>query len=198
MVFSNYTFGFADADKEFLRIDKYFDSVFYDSQNNLDKIISGWPFIVVGRKGVGKSAYCAKIRSLQNDTLFSSYLPLNEFEYSTFEKTSTDKNITGTQKFKHSWDFLLLTLIFKSLKNEMNITEPEALINVVTTLEKLGFSIDFNYKQFVTTLSRIKAGVDLKVFDINYEREFGNRPNTYLNRISTINDYMIDNLKQKE
>lgn len=195
MNFGDYTFGFADADTEFLRIENYFDNVFYDPHDNLKKIINGWPFIVVGRKGVGKSAYCAKIRSLQNDELFTSYLPLNEFEYSTFAKTSTDKDITGTQKFKHSWNFLLLSLIFKSLKNEMNITEPESVTNVTSTLEKLGFSIDFNYKQFVTTLSKIRAGVNLKVFDVNYEHEFGNKPNDYLNRISTINDYMMDNLK---
>ena len=134
----DYTFGFADADTEFVRIQNYFDNVFFDPLNNLNKIINSWPFIVVGRKGVGKSAYCAKIRSLQDDNLFTNYLPLNEFEYSTFEKTSTDKNITGTQKYKHSWDFLLLSLIFKSLKNDLNITETKALSNVVLTLEKLG------------------------------------------------------------
>ena len=195
MNFSEYTFGFADANTEFLRIENYFDNVFYDPQDNLKNIIDGWPFIVVGRKGVGKSAYCAKIRSLQNERFFTSYLPLNEFEYSTFEKTSTDKNVTGTQKFIHSWNFLLLSLIFKSLKNEMNITESESLDNVVSTLEKLGFSIDFNYKQFVTTLSKIKTGVNLKIFDVSYEHEFGNKPDNYLNRISTINDYMMNNLK---
>lgn len=32
MRFNDYTFGFADADTEFLRINNYFDSVFYDSQ----------------------------------------------------------------------------------------------------------------------------------------------------------------------
>ena len=103
--------------------------------------------------------------------------------------------MTGTQKFIHSWNFLLLSLIFKSLKNEMDITESESLDNVVSTLEKLGFSIDFNYKQFVTTLSKIKTGVNLKIFDVSYEHEFGNKPDNYLNRISTINDYMMNNLK---
>ena len=191
----DYTFGFADADTEFVRIENYFDNVFFDPLDNLNKIINGWPFIVVGRKGVGKSAYCAKIRSLQDNNLFTNYLPLNEFEYSTFEKTSTDKNITGTQKYKHSWDFLLLSLIFKSLKNDLNITEPEALSNVVLTLEKLGFPIDFNYKQFVTTLSKIKAGVNLKAFDLSYEHEFGTKPDNYLNRVSTINDFMLKNLQ---
>lgn len=191
----DYTFGFADADTEFVRIQNYFDNVFFDPLNNLNKIINSWPFIVVGRKGVGKSAYCAKIRSLQDDNLFTNYLPLNEFEYSTFEKTSTDKNITGTQKYKHSWDFLLLSLIFKSLKNDLNITETKALSNVVLTLEKLGFSIDFNYKQFVTSLSKIKAGVNLTAFDLSYEHEFGTKPDNYLNRVSTINDFMLKNLQ---
>ena len=191
----DYTFGFADADTEFVRIQNYFDNVFFDPLNNLNKIINSWPFIVVGRKGVGKSAYCAKIRSLQDDNLFTNYLPLNEFEYSTFEKTSTDKNITGTQKYKHSWDFLLLSLIFKSLKNDLNITETKALSNVVLTLEKLGFPIDFNYKQFVTSLSKIKAGVNLTAFDLSYEHEFGTKPDNYLNRVSTINDFMLKNLQ---
>ena len=48
MNFSEYTFGFADANTEFLRIENYFDNVFYDPQDNLKNIIDGWPFIVVG------------------------------------------------------------------------------------------------------------------------------------------------------
>lgn len=58
----------------------------------------------------------------------------------------------------------------------------------------MGFPIDLNYKQFVCNLFRIKAGVNLKFFDVNYEHEFGSKPNNYLDRVSTINDYMIKKL----
>lgn len=196
MNFADFNFGYADADKEYLRIENYFDIVFYDTNNKLEKIINSWPFIVVGRKGVGKSAYCAKIRALQNENLYVNYLPLNKFEYSTFEKTSTDKNICGAQKYLHSWNFLLLNLIYKDLVYKMNISEPEELTTVLDMLKKLGFSLEFDYKQYISTLSKLKMGVNLKVFDASYEKEFGTKPSNFLERISRINDLMLNNLNE--
>ena len=191
MQFKDYKFGYADADKEYVRLLNYFDIVFYDPLNNLDKLLNDFPFIVVGRKGIGKSAYCAKIRAIDNENICTTYLPLNEFEYSTFEKTSSDKNITGTQKFKHSWNFVLLCLICKTLYCDLKIVENEGLNEIVEILNKLGFSISFNYKQFVNSLSKIKAGVNLKHFDLSFEKQFGEKPNTFVDRITSLNDYII-------
>lgn len=195
MNFEDYTFGFADADKEFSRIDNYFNEIFFDPKGHLTKLLTGWEFLVVGRKGVGKSAYSAKLRSMQSSNLYTEYLPLNEFEYSTFEKTSTDKNITGTQKFKDSWDFVLLCLIYKTLVNALDITEVESVNNVLSILKKLGFPLEFDYKQVVTSLSKLKLGANLSVFDVAYEKEFGVKPITYIERISALSELMMRSLE---
>lgn len=195
MNLGEYTFGFADADKEFLRIDNFFDTIFFDPKDHLTKLLTGWEFLVVGRKGVGKSAYSAKLRSMQSSNLYTEYLPLNEFEYSTFEKTSTDKNVTGTQKFKDSWDFVLLCIIYKTLVNALEITEVESINYVLCILKKLGFSLEFDYKQVVTSLSKLKLGANLSAFDIAFEKEFGIKPTTYIERISALSELMMRSLQ---
>lgn len=195
MKFEEYTFGYADADKEFLRIDNFFDEIFFDPKDHLTKLLNGWEFLVVGRKGVGKSAYNAKLRSMQSSNLYTEYLPLNEFEYSTFEKTSTDKNITGTQKFKDSWDFVLLCLIYKTLVNALDIKEVESINNVLAILKKLGFSVEFDYKQVVTSLSKLKLGANISAFDVAFEKEFGTKPITYIERISALSELLIRSLE---
>lgn len=186
--------GYADADKEFIRIPNFFDSVFYDPQNIIDKLLKNWEFLLVGRKGVGKSAFSAKLRSMNSDSIFTVHFPLNDFEYSTFDKTSTDKNITGTQKFKLSWDFILLLSIYKTIFNELETIGSANLDNVSSTLDKLGFNIKKTYKQQVNSLSKLKIGVNLKVFDLEFEKQFGEKPTSYSERISTLINFMVDEL----
>lgn len=193
-VFNDYQFGYADAEKEYIRLGKYLDEVFWDPKKYIDELINKWSFIVVGRKGVGKTAYCSKLRSMKSLELITTYMPLNKFEYTTFSKTSGDKDLTGTQKFKNSWDFVLLCLIYKSFLYELNITENTNVNNVIALLGKLGFSIDFNYKDFVHSLSKLKVGANVKLFDIEFEKQFGNKPSDFLDRLISLNNFMESNL----
>lgn len=195
MNFRDLELGFADAEKEFTRIPNYFGNIFYDPQCTLNKLINGWEFLLIGRKGVGKSAYSSKIRSMTDQGIQTYHLPLNDFEYSTFEKTCTDKNITGTQKFKASWDFVLLLIIYKGLYNIMNISESDELNKATTLLGRLNFSIEKTYKQQITSLSKLKLGTNIGIFDIEFEKEFGTKPTSFIERIGSLNDYLLEVLK---
>lgn len=109
MRFKDYKFGFADAEKEYRRIPALFQEAFYDPRGIVDYLLNDYPFLLIGRKGVGKTAYAAKISSLsQVSNIFTCSIKLNDFEYTTFSKTSIDAELVGTQKYKRAWDFLLL------------------------------------------------------------------------------------------
>ncbi|EGO9190395.1 hypothetical protein DW588_12245, partial [Enterococcus faecalis] len=116
---SEFEFGFADAEKEYSRIPDIFNTSFYDAKNIIERLINKHQFLLVGRKGVGKSAVNARIRYLSSITegMFSFPLQLNDFEYTTFSKTSIDKDSLGTQKYKESWEFILLITCIKILYN---------------------------------------------------------------------------------
>ncbi len=196
MKFEDFEFGFADAEKEYTRIPEIFERAFYDSRKIIDKLINGYQCILIGRKGVGKSAYSAKIQTLANNdkdkNLYAFPLQLNDFEFSTFSKTNIGDDVTGTQKYKTSWDFILLLMIYKILHTKMQIEEVESFSTMLSLLEVLGFPANVGYKKDVLRLSKIKVGTDVLKFDVEFERVFGEKPSTYLERISTLNDRMLD------
>lgn len=193
MLLSEFEFGYADATKEYSRNPQIFEKAFCDPRNVVEKLIDGYNFLLIGRKGVGKSAYSAKIQSIadSSDKLYTYPMNLNEFEFSTFARTGIDDDVSGTQKYKTSWDFLLLWTIYKILYNEMQMCEVEDINKIVYLLDKMGFSIDDGYKSDVTKLSKIKIGANIKCFDVEYEREFKTKPNTYLERISLVSEKML-------
>lgn len=193
MIFENYEFGFADAEKEYSRVPKIFENAFFDSRRTVQKLINEHYFLLIGRKGVGKSAVRAKIQSLadKDHNLFALPMQLNDFEFSTFSKTSIDKDLIGTQKYKESWDFILLLMSYKIVKNNLEITESNELNKMIKLLEALGFPLDIGYKKDVTRLSKLKIGNNIASFDLEFEKEFGTVPSTYLERIATLNEKML-------
>lgn len=193
MKFKEYQFGFADASKEYTIIPEIFEKAFYDPKGIIDQLMNKWVFMLVGRKGVGKSAFSSKIQSLseKNENLFSSQMMLNDFEFTTFAKTKIDNNVSGTQKYKNSWEFILLVSIYKIIYKDLNIREVENFNRLVNLLEEIGFPIELNYKRNVSTLSKLKIGTNLGIVDAGIEKEFGIRPNTYLERISLLTENMI-------
>lgn len=196
MEFKEFEFGYADAEKEFTRTPEIFQKAFYDSRGIIDKLINGYQCILIGRKGVGKSAYSAKIQTLANndneESLYAFPLRLNDFEFSTFSKTNIGDEVTGTQKYKTSWDFIILLMIYKILHTNLRISEVESFSRMLELLEVLGFPSNVGYKKDVIRLSKIKVGTDVLKFDVEFERAFGEKPTTYLERISTLNDKMLD------
>ncbi len=194
MKFGKFEFGYADAEKEFTRTPEIFERAFYDSRKIVEKLINGYQCILIGRKGVGKSAYSSKIQTLANGSsdLHAFPLQLNDFEFSTFAKTNIGDEVTGTQKYKTSWDFILLLTIYKILYKNLKISEVDSFTEMLSLLEVLGFPTNVGYKKDVLRLSKIKVGSDILKFDTEFEKIFGEKPLTFLERISTLNDKMLD------
>lgn len=194
MKFKEYQFGFADAAKEYTIFPEIFEKAFFDPRGIIDQLMNKWAFMLVGRKGVGKSAFSSKILSLseENENLYSTQMMLNDFEFSTFSKTKIDSNVNGTQKYKSSWEFILLISIYKIISKDLNITENEKFNSMVKLLEDIGFPIELNYKRSIAKLSKLKMGANLGPFDAEIEREFGIKPNSYLERISLLNENLIE------
>lgn len=195
MRFGDYKFGFADAEKEYRRIPSLFQEAFYDPRGIVDYLINGYPFLLVGRKGVGKTAYASKIISLaETDEVYTRALKLNDFEYTTFSKTSIDSELLGTQKYKQSWDFLLLLIIYKSLYFDLQIREVESFNKVIHLLNSIGFPIENEYKKHVAKLSKLKVGANVGVVNAELESEFGELPNTYLERLSMLIELLVSGI----
>lgn len=194
MKLMDYEFGFADATKEYIRKPEIFENAFCDTRNIVEKLIDGYEFLLIGRKGVGKSAYSSKIQSiakLSNTELIAKLMNLNDFEFSTFAKTGIDNDVSGTQKYKSSWDFILLFAIYKVLFNDLQMIESSAINDVVFMLDQAGFSLDNEYKTDIVRLTKIKMGVGVVNFDAEFEKKYNSSPSNYLERISVITEKML-------
>ena len=66
MKLKEYNFGFADSEKELKRYPKIIEDAFYDPKGILQRLLDEHEFILIGNKGVGKTAYSAKIRTRVN------------------------------------------------------------------------------------------------------------------------------------
>ena len=101
-------FGYADSEKELIETPELFDSAFVDPRNYLTKLMYGPSFLVLGRKGTGKTAYGAKIRriAMENEDIIVQPCMLSDLNYSTFE-TFADQNASGGRRFLYVWKYLL-------------------------------------------------------------------------------------------
>lgn len=194
MKLKDFEFGFADATKELTRTPRIFDVAFCDTRNIVDNLLHSYPFILIGRKGVGKSAYSSKIQYMSRNTDITT-IPMNlsDFEFSTFQKTGADSDIAGTQKYKTSWEFILLLAVYRSIFNKLQITDIEEINNIIYLLDKMGFSLDDGYKADVTKLSKLKIGFGAGIAEVDaeFKREFNTVPTTYLERLSILVDRML-------
>lgn len=196
MKLNEFTFGFADAEKEYAREREIFKYSFFDPKKIIDQLLETQKFMIVGRKGVGKTAFLSRIKYLSNhkDNLYTYSLKLNDFEYSTFSKTSIEKNTMGTQRYKDSWDFLMLLLITKILYENFDHYENEELIELLSFLEEIGFN-NFGlkeYKKDVKQLTKIKKGFNVKAISASFEKEFGYKPDSFVEQLSMLNSKILD------
>ena len=136
MKLKDYTFGFADSETEFTRRPEIFKNAFYDPKEILDKLLNSNEFILMGNKGVGKTAYSAKIRSLveSNENLNAHQVTLANFEFDKFATLSREE-YNGSQKFKLAWDLTLLIEIYKFLSTSMDYTSIDSFYNIVQFLK---------------------------------------------------------------
>lgn len=197
MNFEEWTLGYADAAKEYLLQPIIFKEAFYDPDKKLDKLLNSWKYILSGRKGVGKSAFNARICYLSEheETIWAKSLLLNDFEYSTFSKASCEGDTNGTKKYYDAWNFLVLFQIYKYLYEDIGITEIDEFSKIVGLLSRMGFPIESTFKNVVASVSRLKLGANVGVFDAEYEVEFGHKPISFTERMSAVVDKMIQVLR---
>lgn len=192
MKLDEYKFGYADATKELMIEPEIFESAFYDPHEILDKLMKTWKYILIGRKGVGKSAFSSKIQYIAENSAecYAYLIQLNDFEYTTFGKASSDCDLVGTKKYLDAWNFIILLCIYKILYKEQDITEVNELEDIIGLLGRLGFPITDTFKASVTNVSRLKIGANVGAFDAAYEKEFGQKPISFSERIGAVVEKM--------
>ena len=191
MNFEDYTFGFADAEIEFKRNKEIFEEAFYDPKNIIDKLINGYEYILIGRKGVGKTAFSAKIRSISehSDNIKSNMVSLSKFEFNTFNKLKS-LGVEGTQKYKSAWDITLLIYIYKLFYTEYNYASVDGVSERIDFLEKNGLFNGKNINSIIRKLSKKSFQFDLKFLKYSEECALDSTIPSY----NEISEYLMEGL----
>lgn len=168
-------FGYADSEKELLETPELFDSAFVDPKNYLPKLLDGYPFLVLGRKGTGKTAYGAKIRRMaqkDEDIIVHSCL-LSELNYSSFEAFA-EQDVRGGRRFLYIWKYLLFLEAIKLIDSSFPNNENERLNIFIQALRDCGFLPSEDLVHTLKSLETTSLSLSIKnVFSAgkNYEEK---------------------------
>lgn len=166
-------FGYADSEKELMETPELFDSAFVDPRNYLSKLMNGPAFLVLGRKGTGKTAYGAKIRRLamQNQNIIVQPCILSDLNYSSFE-TFADQAVCGGRKFLYVWKYLLFLEIVQLIKNTVPDNENEELNILIEALQKHGILPTEDIIHTAKTLNTTKISLSIpNIFSVGKDIE---------------------------
>ncbi len=193
--FRDFKFGYADADTELRREPMLFDTAFYDPRKIVDEVLNGYKFIVLGRKGSGKSAIGAKIRRMAtNDSeLIAERIHLSDFEFRTFAKLSS-ATLTGGARFASPWKLMLLLQVFSTLKSIPGLNEVDPYHEVAATLQKYGLLPSENFSRIVREVSRKGFKITLP-FEVGVEIGGGEKE-TELSSPEEIADVLFSVLRE--
>ena len=195
--FGDLLVGYLDAETEVRYNSDSFEEFFYDLNDTLPKLnnLNRPTALVIGRKGVGKSAYAAKMQLLNNELRESFIISLNEVSYNDFVKISDNKgNVIGTQRYLHAWYLLLLSTVIKKL-NKNDVENTSALKLLKQLVVDLGLSLSTNIVRDIFTASKKDFKVKLSMLEVsissNGEEKSGHEKIKFSN-LTDFTNFFID------
>ena len=186
-------FGYADAEEEFNQKPEMFDSAFVDPHNYLDTILNGPKYLILGRKGAGKTAFSAKIRRVADlsDNITARPCSLADMDYVSFNGFA-ETNVTGGKRFRSIWKYLLLVEILKMIFNKYPDQENLELTELYEGLKKYGFITN-------DSLVRVATKIRLTEMTLNIAEIFEAKSNVEhsvkLNGPDEITDLILNTIK---
>lgn len=194
LTFGNLLLGYLDAEMEVRYNSESFEEVFYDLNNTLPKLndLRKPTALVIGRKGVGKSAYAARLKLLNSESREAFIISLTEVSYNDFIKISDNKgNVIGTQRYLHAWYLLLLSSVVKMLQEE-DVENVNALRILKKAVVDLGLSLGSNIVRDIFTASKKDFKVKLSMIEIAVSDNGNEASKIKFSNLTDFTNYFIE------
>lgn len=139
LLLEDYNFGCADADTEYSRPEPegFAHAVFYDPRGIVNTLVGGAPFLVVGRKGTGKTAIGNEVKLREGGDFRCKRVNLTDFQFKTFGRLGSNRN-TG-DRYSFPWRLMLLLQLMEALlETERAELYPREFLECVRGLQKHG------------------------------------------------------------
>ncbi len=172
MRFYDVPFGTSDAETELNRNPEIFDLAFYDPKNYIDELIYGDKFVVSGRKGDGKSAYCSKMMRMSTKKDDLETIPINlEHLNSKFFDKFTDEDLAGGKRYVPMWKCITLIELIKYLESRGFPIQSDNYCSFVASLEKMGLLNGDSIEMTIEKLNSSNLSINLNGW-FEYGRKF--------------------------
>ncbi|SEK85006.1 P-loop ATPase, Sll1717 family [Streptococcus equinus] len=198
--FGDLSVGYLDAETEATYNEGIFGDIFYDLNNTLEKLqnLSNPLSILIGRKGVGKSAYAARLGMLNTNIQRAYMIKLSDVSYNDFTKISDNKNnVIGAQRYLHVWIILLLSSVIKELREE-DVKNKKLLKRLKSLVSELGLSSEDSLVRDIITAAKkdFKVRISSLEVEVFHEGEDNSGKIRKFNGITDFANYLCDNFEK--
>lgn len=194
LTFADLLPGYLDAENEVRYNGDKFERFFYDLNGVFEKLsdLKKPTAILIGRKGVGKSAYAGRLDLLNINIGESFMVKLGEVSYSDFVKISDNKgNVVGTQRYLHAWYLLLLSAVVKRL-NENDVENPDALKVLKKAVFDLGLATNQSIVRDIFTAAKKDFKVKLSMLEISFGSDSTDDSKIKFSNLTDFTNYFIE------
>ncbi|MCT3581859.1 P-loop ATPase, Sll1717 family [Levilactobacillus brevis] len=166
--FSDIPVGYEDADVE-VEYSQNLKNGFYDFNDYLPRLksLDSPTSILIGRKGVGKTAYLCKISMSFPKT--SKIISLSETPYYKFPKmkANSTKGVKGGLRYLDIWRLLLITEVARIITPDYLESGKAQLDELCSILNQLGLLQGLTLKQNVSEITN--KGFSAKIHGVGFE-----------------------------
>ena len=181
--FNKINFGLAAGESEASQFPQLVKEGFLDNQGVIRKLLDEHKYIVLGRKGSGKSLIGEKLSSIANERkdFFVKKVLIADFPYTSFEQI-LPKNAEENNNLPKSWALILLLVLINQLEED---PEQAKALNK-SNLRELGLIASCDFRSIIENTKKKKFKVGITNMNFQYETE---------KNYSTNFAYLIDELK---
>lgn len=171
MDFKSIYFGCSDAETESSRNPETFKEVFYDPHNYVDELVNGYPFILMGRKGDGKTAFSEKIKLSANEyNAYVAQCPLNNFDNSVFQKIKSTTEL-GANPYISFWECVLMIECVKIINRyypTLDVTDFAELVSALSEQNLLDDDCDI----CTTVIKLVESDTTISISKFVHSRKY--------------------------
>ncbi len=173
MNFEDYNFGLADAYEEYCDQPHLIEEGILDSRGWIKSIQQGTKFLILGKKGSGKTAIGSKLLQTSSKGKFvAQYQQLSSFPFNQFTGIMHMREAPEIN-YTEAWDFVLLLALCSSFANDETVGsfDPREKKQLFDLLKNLNFISNNNLSSIVQKTKEKTYKTDLKIFSSETKTE---------------------------
>lgn len=154
----------------------------------VNDIVQGNRYFVIGRKGSGKTAIAQHLAELTEHNVFSARLSFKNFPFNILYSLENNREYTAPNQYISMWKYLIYSYLCKQMIENENID-----LGIRNKLAKLyGDSTEISLNKLIERWTSKAFGLEVLGVGFNYERERFAEEVTWIDTIEILERVILD------